>query len=84
MRRWRSRMTCPEVVGHGALTVLAPEDFADNCSARGVLLARIRYPARGPAEPAREGTLLVMKPNLHNALDLDLLSYAKRHPHFPH
>ena len=31
------------------------------------------------ATPAREGTLLVIKPNLHDALDVDLLAYAQRH-----
>jgi hypothetical protein len=48
-----------------------------------VVLARIRYaPAAGGSRA--EGTLLVVKPNLHDALDLDLLAYAQRHPSFPH
>ena len=42
--------------------------------------AQVVEPARGE----REGTLLVVKPNLHVGLDLDLLSYAQRHPSFPH
>ncbi|HSV69460.1 MAG TPA: hypothetical protein VLI72_05065 [Methylibium sp.] len=65
------------------LTVLSPEDMGDTHSARGVLLARIRYRAV-PGETARSGTLLVIKPNLHDALDVDLLAYAQRHPNFPH
>jgi hypothetical protein len=28
--------------------------------------------------------LLVVKPNLHDALDIDLLAYARNHPGFPH
>ena len=75
------------------LTVLSPEDMANNHSCRGVLLARIRYRERpGPSAadgsagpPWRpEGTLLVVKPNLHDALDVDLLAYAQRHAEFPH
>ncbi len=75
------------------LTVLSPEDMTDNHSCRGVLLARIRYRERpGPAradgsagKPLRpEGTLLVVKPNLHDELDVDLLAYAQKHPDFPH
>ena len=65
------------------LTVLSPEAMGDVHSARGVLLARLRYPAAG-AQPTREATLLVIKPNLHDALDVDLLAYAQRHPDFPH
>lgn len=68
------------------LTVLSPEDMADNHSCRGVLLARIRYRerpgSRGPLRP--EGTLLVIKPNLHDALDVDVLAYARQHAAFPH
>lgn len=75
------------------LTVLSPEEMNNNHSRRGVLLARIRYRER--AEPARsdgleptpirpEGTLLVIKPNLHDELDADLLAYAKKHSDFPH
>ena len=65
------------------LTVLSPESLADSHSARGVLLARIRYAADAAGRRA-EGTLLVVKPNLHDALDLDLLAYAQRHGAFPH
>ena len=74
------------------LTVLSPEDMANNHSCRGVLLARIRYRERplqrdgqGPAVAVRpEGTLLIVKPNLHNALDVDVLGYAQKHVDFPH
>ncbi|HSN32320.1 MAG TPA: patatin-like phospholipase family protein, partial [Ideonella sp.] len=65
-----------------ALTVLSPEDMADNHAARGVLLARVRYPA-GADGTRDESTLLVVKPDLHDALDLDVLGYAERHPAFP-
>lgn len=75
------------------LAVLSPEDLGNVHSSRGVLLARIRYRERpGPAAAdgtpgpvlRPEGTLLVIKPNLHNALDLDLLAYARDHAGFPH
>lgn len=73
------------------LTVLSPEDVANNHSCRGVLLARIRYRERavqgddGQAVLTRpEGTLLVVKPNLHNALAVDVLAYAQKHEGFPH
>ncbi|APW38387.1 hypothetical protein RD110_15280 [Rhodoferax koreense] len=69
------------------ITVLSPEDMANNHSCRGVLLARIRYRERpGPDGAAfrPEGTLLVVKPNLHDALDVDLLAYAQKHESFPH
>ncbi len=75
------------------MTVLSPEDMGNVHSSRGVLLARIRYRARpGPDLPngqagpmlRPEGTLLVIKPNLHNALDMDLLAYARNHNGFPH
>ena len=75
------------------LTVLSPEDMANNHSCRGVLLARIRYRERpGPrgkdgseGKPFRpEGTLLVIKLNLHDALDVDLIAYARKHDSFPH
>ena len=75
------------------LTVLSPEEMDNNHSSRGVLLARIRYRERpGPSlanrqesKPIRpEGTLLVIKPNLHDELDADLLAYAQKHPDFPH
>ena len=75
------------------LTVLSPEHLANNHSSRGVLLARIRYRERaGPLDanglPGKsfrpEGTLLIVKPNLHDALDVDLLAYAQKHASFPH
>ena len=66
------------------ITVLSPDELADNSTRRGVLLARIRYRRSDPAHGEREGTLLVVKPNLHICLDLDLLAYAQRHPSFPH
>ncbi len=75
------------------LTVVSPEDLANNHSSRGVLLARIRYRERTGPPGAKgqsgktfrpEGTLLVVKPNLHNALDVDLLAYAQKHAGFPH
>ena len=28
--------------------------------------------------------MLVIKPNLHDALDVDVLAYAEKHPSFPH
>jgi len=69
--------------------VLSPEGMGDSCSSRGVLLARIRYRERpDPKRPGHtlrpEGTLLVIKPNLHNALNVDVLAYAERNPTFPH
>ena len=79
--------------GADALTVLSPEDMGNVHSSRGVLLARIRYRERAgvpladgtPGPMVRpEGTLLVVKPNLHDALDIDLLAYARNHPAFPH
>jgi len=79
--------------GNAELAVLSPEDMGNVHSSRGVLLARIRYRERpGPAladgRPGPgirpEGSLLVIKPNLHNALDIDLLAYAGKHPGFPH
>lgn len=70
-------------VAGSALTVLSPEEMANNHSCRGVLLARIRYRER-LGSPRPEGTLLIVKPNLHNALDVDLLAYAQRHDDFPH
>ena len=69
--------------GAGDITVLSPEIMADNHSARGVMLARVRYAPAADGSRA-EATLLVVKPNLHDALDLDLLAYAQRHPAFPH
>jgi hypothetical protein len=71
------------------MAVLSPEGMGDSCSSRGVLLARIRYRERpDPKRPGHtlrpEGTLLVIKPNLHNALNVDVLAYAERNPTFPH
>lgn len=71
------------------LTVLSPEDLRDNTTNRGLLLARIRYRERpDPDHPGQtcrpQGTLVVIKPSLHNALDVDVLSYAERNPAFPH
>ncbi len=66
------------------LKVLSPEDMADNHSVRGVMLARVRYPRARPNALEHHGTLLVVKPTLHGALDVDLLAYAMRHPSFPH
>jgi hypothetical protein len=60
-----------------SLIVLPPEKLADNSSARGVLLARVSY------QSGRTGTMLVIKPNLHGQLDLDVLAYAQRNPLFP-
>jgi predicted acylesterase/phospholipase RssA len=65
-----------------ALTVLSPEDIANNYSARGVLLARITYHRSDPT-CQRAGTLLIVKPNLHETLDADVLAYASRNPEFP-
>ncbi|NUO77943.1 MAG: hypothetical protein HOQ32_18265 [Lysobacter sp.] len=64
------------------ICVLPPEKLRDNYTARGVMLARIRY---RPDEQGRckQGTLLVVKPNLHFALDSDVLAYARRNPQFP-
>jgi len=67
----------------GGITVLSPEIMADNHAARGVLLARVRYAPAADGSRA-EATLLVVKPDLHDALDLDVLGYAQRHPSFPH
>jgi hypothetical protein len=71
------------------MAVLSPEAMGDSCSSRGVLLARIRYRERpDPKRPGHsmrpEGTLMVIKPNLHNALNVDVLAYAERNPTFPH
>ena len=68
----------------GGIGVLAPDDLADHAGSRGVLLARIRYRCSDTGVGEREGTLLVVKPRLHAALDLDLLAYARRHVKFPH
>jgi hypothetical protein len=70
------------------LTVVSPEDMANNHSCRGVLLARIRYRERIDPVSGRtmrpEGTLLVVKPNLHDELNVDVLAYAQKNPSFPH
>ncbi|MFM2448537.1 MAG: hypothetical protein RIS44_987 [Pseudomonadota bacterium] len=70
------------------LTVVSPEDMANNHSCRGVLLARIRYRERIDSVSGRpvrpEGTLLVVKPNLHDELNVDVLAYAQKNPAFPH
>ena len=71
-------------LGGTGLAVLSPEDLADNVGCRGVLLARVRYRRSDPARAEREATLLVIKPHLHAALDMDLLAYAARRPAFPH
>ena len=63
------------------INILAPEDLRHLYTARGVLLARIRYPEVDGER--RVGTLLVVKPNLHWALDSDVLAYASRNPLFP-
>ncbi len=67
---------------HPTIGFLSPETLANNFTARGVLLARILY--RPCANGLRkQGTLLVIKPNLHEALDVDILAYARRNPKFP-
>ncbi|MFM8901419.1 MAG: hypothetical protein ACKOF9_15945 [Burkholderiales bacterium] len=70
------------------LTVVSPEDMANNHSCRGVLLARIRYRSRVDEATGRmvqpEGTLLVVKPNLHDELNVDVLAYARKNTSFPH
>lgn len=67
----------PPQKGRLCVRVLLPREMADNTSARGVMLARIRY-ADGSF-----GTLLVIKPNLHEALPLDVQSYVREHSAFP-
>lgn len=59
------------------LAILSPEELADRQTVRGVLLARVTY------RSGREGTLVVVKPALHRALELDLLAYAHRNASFP-
>jgi len=61
---------------------LSPETLASNFTGRGVLLARILY-RPGADGQRKQGTLLVVKPNLHEALDVDVLAYARRNPKFP-
>lgn len=65
-----------------AISFLSPETLADNTATRGLLLARILYCADGEGR-RKEGRLVVVKPNLHAALDMDLLAYARRNPRFP-
>ena len=67
----------------GSLSVLTAEEVVNNHSQRGVLLARITYNSSKPVAERRFGTLLVVKPNLHEALDKDILAYARRNPTFP-
>ncbi len=64
------------------ISFLSPQELVNNHSARGVLLARILYRADA-AGHRREGTLLVIKPNMHTSLDVDIQAYAKRRPAFP-
>lgn len=64
------------------LCVLSPEQIVDNHTRRGVLLARICYHHSDLARRSY-GTLLIVKPNLHDALDNDVLAYASRNPAFP-
>jgi hypothetical protein len=65
------------------LKIISPESLADNYTARGVLMARVVY-RRSDERRRAVGTLLVVKPNLHNVLDSDVLAYARRNPLFPH
>jgi hypothetical protein len=66
------------------ISVLAPEQIRSNYSARGILLARITY-RDGAVGPAawKQGTMLIVKPNLHEVLDPDVLAYARRNTAFP-
>lgn len=66
-------------LGHNAeaLTILSPYQLASNATRRGALLARITY------ENGKRGTLLVIKPNLHTQLDLDVMAYARKNAAFP-
>lgn len=59
------------------LCILSPKQMSDNTSARGVMLARIQY------NDDSFGTLLVVKPNLHDDLPLDVAVYARENPNFP-
>jgi len=72
-------LVCPT---DAEVSILSPQDMADNASVRGVLMARICYHRSDPAR-RKFGTLLIVKPNLHQALDNDLLAYARRNPTFP-
>lgn len=60
-----------------SLEILSLEEIADNRSSRGVMLARICY-SNGSL-----GTLLVVKPNLHESLPLDIKVYARQNLIFP-
>ncbi len=62
---------------------LSLETMHDNATVRGVLCARILYRADSATGQRTQGLLLVVKPNLHQALDLDLQAYARRHQDFP-
>ena len=64
------------------LGVLLPNEFADNHTQRGILLARICYRCSDP-QRRHFGTLVLVKPNLHQALDRDVLGYASRNSSFP-
>jgi hypothetical protein len=72
-------LVCPT---DAEVSILSPQDMADNTSVRGVLMARICYHRSDP-QRRKFGTLLIVKPNLHEALDNDLLAYARRNPTFP-
>jgi len=83
-RRGADRHGADRAAGDVARTIgfLSPEALADNTTTRGLLLARILYrPDRDGRR--KEGRLVVVKPNLHAALDMDLLAYARRNPRFP-
>lgn len=47
-----------------------------------LIKAKILYPQQG-ANPAMEGTLLIVKPHRLQGMGLDTASYAERHPDFP-
>jgi hypothetical protein len=64
------------------LKVLSSEQLIDAHTQRGVVLARICY-HRSDLKLRKFGTLLIVKPNLHEALDKDILAYARRNPSFP-
>ena len=69
---------------HCPISVLAPEQLRSNYSARGVLLARITYRnGTTNANKWAQGTMVIVKPNLHEVLDPDILSYARRNTAFP-
>lgn len=72
-------LVCP---ADALVSILSPQDMSNNHSVRGVLMARICYHRSNP-QRRKFGTLLIVKPNLHEALDNDLLAYAQRNPTFP-